>query len=104
MRQWRAFDRKTINDDLDRLNHEDFLRLAAAMKAYRLDGQAGYVVKRYGSGLMMLKDYARDSGACLFFTVRKLPDRELLTAMLVGGKGIEEDPRRAFALVKARMV
>ncbi len=83
VRRWRPFDGRTINRELLDLPTDDFRRLTVAMKAYRLDVGAGYQVRNYGDGLMMVKDDSHGAGRCLFFSVREVEGEEVLTALLV---------------------
>ena len=103
MRKWRAFDGATINKELSELPSEDFYRLTAAMKAYRLDQKVGYVVRSYGDGLMMVKDDSHGQGRCVFFAVREVAGEEVLTALLVYKKETQEAPKRVLDAARRRM-
>lgn len=103
LRRWRAFDSETINRELSALPKEDFLHLTQAMLAFRKAQGSGYVVKNYGDGLLMLKDDSKGQGRCLFFSIRKQGDEEVLTALVVYKKESQEAPARVIKKARQRM-
>jgi hypothetical protein len=102
-RRWSSFNREVTNREFAALPQRDYADLTQAMKAYRQDIGAGYELKNYGGGLMMVKSSSGTQGRCLFFTIREEAGVEVLTALLIYKKETQEVPRRIEETARERM-
>ena len=101
-RRWTSFDPPTTNKELSALPREDRVALYDAMESYR-DGEQGFRLKSYDSGLLMLTDAGRGQGRCLFFKIVRRRDEERLVALLFYKKESAKAPRRVIDTARSRM-
>ena len=102
-RRWTSFNHEVTNREFFALSQRDFASLTVAMRAFRMDEGAGYVVKHYGEGLMMIKSANQTQGRCLFFTIREERNQEVLVALLVYKKESDAVPHHVEATARRRM-
>jgi hypothetical protein len=102
-RRWSSFDTETTNAEFLVIPQPDRAALFGAMKAYKLGLPSGYTLKNYGDRLQMIKASNRTAGRCLFFSVQKAGEDELLVVLLAYKKETDEAPKRLVETARHRM-
>lgn len=103
--KFKAFNGRTINDELLDLPQADFLDLCRAMELYQANKNVGYTVKNYGDDLMMIKGSGQ--GRCLWFAreteIVNGTEVESLIVLLVYKKESQEAPKRVLDTARERL-